>query len=58
MTGLIEGTLCRLEGQLPPAAFRGRVTIDISLPQPSLVVSGEIRDALARLTGIYVLEDE
>jgi hypothetical protein len=27
------------------------------IPQPSLMVSGKIRDALARLTGIYALED-
>jgi len=28
------------------------------IPQPSPLVSGKIRDALARLTGIYALEDE
>jgi hypothetical protein len=28
------------------------------IPQPSLAVSGKIRDRLAPLTGIYALEDE
>ena len=57
MTGLIEGTLCRLEGQLSGRVSRPGDNRYIA-SAASLVVSGEIRDALARLTGIYVLEDE
>jgi signal transduction histidine kinase len=44
--------------RLHPKGTRPNWKVADIIPQPSLAVSGKIRDRLAPLTGIYALEDE
>ena len=44
--------------RLRPTGRRSNWKVADLIPQPTLLVSGKVRDRLAGLTGIYALEDE
>jgi hypothetical protein len=44
--------------RLPPKGTGPNWKVADLIPQPTLLVSAEVRDALAHLTGTYALEDE